>query len=185
MTGLIFPTQQAGEGCTLPLLLLVGHDGQIQLTKWVCLTNSHGDSRFTPWTDGHSHKPIGVTIPTVMQLLYMYILHIKQVDNYSDQGMFHSLIPRLSLLKRKREPGNIGGITLCTSGNWNLAAPIGLQNRIMWMCGHLKAWRKSNKAFNNQLCMQVKTVSKHYRGKGEFVRRILDSQFTSFFISPS
>jgi len=25
----------------------------------------------------HSHNPIGVTIPRAMQLLYMYMLHIK------------------------------------------------------------------------------------------------------------
>ena len=102
----------------------------------------------------HNHKPIGVTTPRAMQLLYMYMLHIKQVDNYSDQGMFHSLIPRLSLLERKREPGNIGGTKLWTSNNWNLVAPIRLQNRIMWMCGHLKAWRKSNKSLQ-QLVLHV------------------------------
>ena len=104
------------------------------------LTNSQGDSRFTPWSDSHSHNPIGVTYPRGMQLPYMYMLHIKEVDNYSDQGMFHSLIPRLSLLKRKREPGNIGGINcgLPATGIWWLQSG----NRITWMCGILKAWRK-------------------------------------------
>ena len=52
-----------------------------------------------------------------------------------------SLIPRLSSsYQRARGKSLIRGVQPLTSGNWNLAAPIRLQNRIKWMHDHLWVW---------------------------------------------
>jgi len=45
-------------------------------------------------------------------------------------SMRSSLVPRLSLPKRKREPGNIVGLKLRTSSALNVVTPIRLQNGI-------------------------------------------------------
>jgi len=62
----------------------------------------------------------------------------KKVGSF---GQAHFLL----LLHWRKEPGNIGRFKPFTSSAWILAAPIGLQNRITWRRGHLKAWKKSNK----------------------------------------